>query len=136
MRPLLTHCQLANWHSEMTKIIGNSSGQTWAKLEGTLIFFRTIPLCVGEQNILKINRLSRINKGRKFFRFIHYKMSFAQLTFSNVKGKHLFRFYRVTIQRDRLLFGQWKYFNPNLVSLSSRLKTQSVSRASVVSRNF
>lgn len=96
-----------------------------------LTFYQTIPLCLGEQNILKINRLSRINKGRKFFHFIHYEMSFASLTFSNVKGKYLLRFYRVIRQRDRLLLGQWKYFNANLAYLSSRLKASSVSRTSL-----
>ena len=44
--------------------------------------------------------------------------------------------YRVTIQRHGLLLGQWKYFNPDLVYLFSRLKLSSVSRAFALSGNF
>lgn len=63
-------------------------------------------------------------------------MSFADLPFSNVEGKYLFRFYRVTLQSDRLFLGQWKYFNPDLAYFSSRIKASFVSRVFVVSRNF
>ena len=77
-----------------------------------------------------------MSKERKFFHFTPYEMSFAGLPFSNVKGKYLFRFYRVTLQRDGPSPGQWKYFNPDLAYFSSRLKASFVSRVFVVSRNF
>lgn len=92
-----------------------------------LTFYQIIPLCLGKQNILKINGLYRINKGRKFFHFISYEMSFADLPFSNVKGKYLFGFYSVTLQSDRLLLGQWKYFSTDLAYFSSRIKASFVS---------
>lgn len=63
-------------------------------------------------------------------------MSFVEPAFSYVQGKYLFRFHRVTIQRDRQLLGQWKYFYPYPAYFSSRLKASSVSSVLVVSGNF